>query len=620
MQKDVDSLPLTGQGTVRLAAAVSVAATLSYILGVATFGLNVGTAVGWSGLLLLVCASAAVWFAKAPPAVFTAAAVGTTPLALFAAAGGGTSPWYRDASWLWVLAAAASALLTVRLLWVSITSGALILLILTALVANPQDVTRSVYGGYLLASAAMGAAITATWAARKRRATVLRRIDDEAAAAVAAADQTTRSDAVFRLSCAVHDTFANTFAAVADGLGVTHPEQVRARAAADLAHVSELSEGLSHSASDSLPGTICELVSDRGNQLGLHVMAVRTGPDPVTPPPQVVNALLGCIFEALLNASKHSSGPVRVHIDSTLAGLHVRITDSGPAPHRPPRPARLLAAAERAGITANVTLDGPGTCIDLGWVSPQAPTPGTAPQPAGLDMAAARAAAMWLAPAAAAAAVLDGQGPPWVIAFGLAGIAAALVARIPPWLVALLAGATWPVGRQTETWATVIFCLVLIRSRTMPGAARVFGAFLAGAVATWLVSRTWLADATSLQPPSLAAIGVCGAVALVLAPAVWVLARAEDRLDAQADRVALLRQVEVVRREATRVSAARASAVVESGRNLLARLADPDVDPGSAAIIVEAEQARDTARMMLRADPSWGAAFEVLVHTVADGW
>ncbi len=179
-----------------------------------------------------------------------------------------------------------------------------------------------------------------------------------------------RSARLAEESRVLHDTAINTLGAIANaGVGASDIEQVRRQCARDVALLAELR--------GAGPEREAARLRDVFTQPGLP--AVRGGLDDeeldrleAALPQRTIAGIVGCVREAVTNATKHS-GADRVGIDLSRTGesATIRVSDSGvgfagPLPRGRGVDASILRRAESHGFAADVESEpGTGTVVTL---------------------------------------------------------------------------------------------------------------------------------------------------------------------------------------------------------------------------------------------------------------
>lgn len=192
---------------------------------------------------------------------------------------------------------------------------------------------------------------------------------DEARVSLEIAQQ--RREYLRRFRNGLHDTVMNTVGVIARGVPVDVEPQLRRRVADDLAQMDARIAG-----ADSVADLVLA-ARRRAASLGLTADVRFVGEADGHVPQYARDAMSDCVSEALLNVSKHATGPVSVLVSESSSRLRVTVVDSGSGLAAPPR--RLADRAEPDQIDVQVEDAAVGAIIRLTWVDP-ASSPSASPR------------------------------------------------------------------------------------------------------------------------------------------------------------------------------------------------------------------------------------------------
>lgn len=173
-----------------------------------------------------------------------------------------------------------------------------------------------------------------------------------------------RREYLRRFRNGLHDTVMNTIGVIARGVSADCEPQLRRRVTDDLAQIEARVAG-----ADNVTDLVLA-ARRRAASLGLSANVRFVGEPDGLVPQHVRDAMSDCVSEALLNVSKHATGPVSVLVSESSSRLRVTVVDSGSGLAAPPR--RLTDRADPDDIDVQVENASVGAVIRLTWVDPTA--------------------------------------------------------------------------------------------------------------------------------------------------------------------------------------------------------------------------------------------------------
>ncbi|WP_125098178.1 sensor histidine kinase [Leucobacter chromiireducens] len=215
----------------------------------------------------------------------------------------------------------------------------------------------------------------------------------------------------------LHDTAINTFAAIAAaGAGTREAGQVRAQCARDAALLGEL-----RGSRTARSAQLLDLFAQPGLPIRRHgaddgeIASAGAGLSPA-----VIDALVGCVREAVTNATKHSGADhIDIEVTTSDAEFCVSVRDDGVGFDGEATPGRGVAASIRQraidhGFTAAVR-SGRGTGTSVALTVPRVATPAAAQAGATADAPTGASAAADPELTASAATVQRRAGDYWAV-------------------------------------------------------------------------------------------------------------------------------------------------------------------------------------------------------------
>lgn len=484
--------------------------------------------------------------------------------------------------------------------------------------------------------------------------------EERLAALVAETSERASRDERFRVARILHDTVVNTFGAIANGTSGTRTDLVRQRCARDLSVLRRASDPLPSTDGDlgatAYKRVACDVVAAAHRQARLLNLQLTVNADnhEIKAPQSVVEAVVGALDEALLNAAKHSGTRiVELTVSATSAAFDIDITDHGRGLLTAVRTDQraltsITTRCSRVNVETEVVpaLDG-GTTVRLGWRRNSAgSSPTETPVRRSVLVKSLPLVARWVLGWFTAIFAVE-----VIVSWGSGTTLSELVALL---LLVLSAGVAIRRGfvRLPIPWATSLSLAIAAGLITFAPTAQLAGCdrlglqywgSMGGTVCVILIillfgSPAWIAlgstavllgiAALVAQPgsgPGLSTCTVGSLPSLLLTDAALVIAMilfrrllvsygerasASQRSAGRAmARVASMRQQE-------RIRGHQLQSVLADIDPLLAGLADGELDPGDQQVQSRCRDAEDYLRSLIRIDPNLGALGEAMAQAV----
>ena len=367
-------------------------------------------------------------------------------------------------------------------------------------------------------------------------------------------------------------------------------------------------------------------------------------------PPDVAEAVLGAVDEALLNVSKHAGTEhVDLRIDSTADSFAIRIRDGGHSFRTRPEgsdggPASITARCARVGVAASIDHNpGGGADVRIMWsAAPSDPVENLATAPALLQslIPAAQWFSMWLIGLFAVNTLIVLGSEPitgsllalvlLVVAIGAALTFGSRAVPIPWSAAALLTACAAAVAVLPASGSTGCSKIGIGWWGSLGGTMCVVFLVLLSGQVRWLVAGTlsYLAGIAflSLQIVQVSSDCVAGSMPSIIATdAAWVAAMVlfrrflvhyGDQAQRSQQLAAATEQRVVAMREHERIRVANLQTVLATIRPLLFGLSNGSVSPQDPTIRRQCAEDEAYLRSLIRIDPDLGALGDELVDAV----
>lgn len=484
--------------------------------------------------------------------------------------------------------------------------------------------------------------------------------EERLAALVAETSERASRNERFRVARMLHDTVVNTFGAIANGASGARADLVRQRCERDLSVLRRAADPMRSTDNDhgatSSERVVCDVVAAAHRQARLLNLTLTVNADSheITASQSVVEAVVGALDEALLNAAKHSgTKTVELRLSATPTAFDIEVSDHGRGLLAVARTdqsalASITTRCTHAGVDTEVmpALDG-GTTVRLSWRHNAVDGLQTGPiTPRSVLLKSLPLVARWVTGWFSAIFAVE-----VIVSWGSGTTLGELVALL---LLVLSAGVAIRRGfvRLPIPWAASLSLAIAAGLITFAPTAQLAGCdrlglqywgSMGGTVCVILIillfgSTVWIVlgsaalllgiAALVAQPGSGPGLSTCTvgslpsllltALALVIAMILFrrLLVSYGERASASQRSAGRVMARVASMREQERVRGNQLQSVLADIDPLLAGLASGELDPGDPQVQSRCRDAEDYLRSLIRIDPNLGSLGEAMARAV----